>query len=177
MKRGCITTHLDRTLNEIVKKEHDSQRSLAAMNDTHTDKGKESNVFSPKESTPKEKPHHALETPQPQEELFHGTSHFKSGLNNVTWDSMLSNDDKLEESSILENKELKSSTMLQNNENLNMSRTDINEMWSHQRRNDTVQHFCSPCVDAIYNNKHNQTVVHKESSFKPERFTKSTDVD
>ncbi|CAF1032535.1 unnamed protein product [Brachionus calyciflorus] len=35
-----------------------------------------------------------------------------------------------------------------------MSRTDINEMWSHQRRNDTVQHFCSPCVDAIYNFKH-----------------------
>ncbi|CAF0925457.1 unnamed protein product [Brachionus calyciflorus] len=50
-------------------------------------------------------------------------------------------------------------------------------MWPNQRRNDTVQHFCSPCVDAFYNYKHNQTVVHKESSFKPERFTKSTDVD
>lgn len=42
--------------------------------------------------------------------------------------------------------------------------------------NNVVQHFCSPCVDALYR-KPTQVFYQKEPAFKPERFTKKTDVD
>ncbi|RNA12525.1 hypothetical protein BpHYR1_024469, partial [Brachionus plicatilis] len=50
----------------------------------------------------------------------------------------------------------------------------------HQIRrgsSDTVQHFCAPFVEALYNYKQNNAGILKEPSFKPERLTKKTDVD
>ncbi|CAF1152504.1 unnamed protein product, partial [Brachionus calyciflorus] len=51
------------------------------------------------------------------------------------------------------------------------------EVLSTQLCKEAIQHFCSPCVDALFKHKQNQVTVNKDSIFKPDRFTKKTDID
>ncbi|RMZ94395.1 hypothetical protein BpHYR1_002008, partial [Brachionus plicatilis] len=107
----------------------------------------------------------ALETPRPPEGLFQMFSNqTENERTNETPDvrKLGTSSDMLDEPTLLEIKDLGSVEQ------------------RHQIRrgsSDTVQHFCAPCVEALYNFKQNNAGIHKEPSFKPERFTKKTDVD